>query len=37
MEAKTNLSAQAEMIAGRLMRDKRFANKVATTATKRDE
>jgi hypothetical protein len=37
MEAKTNLSAQAEMITGRLMSDKRFADKVATTArTKHD-
>ncbi len=37
MEAKTNLSAQAEMIASRLMNDKRFADKVATTArTKHD-
>ena len=36
MEAKTNLSAQAEMIASRLMRDKQFNDMVAI-ATKRNE
>lgn len=36
MEAKTNLSAQAEMIARHLMNDKQFNDMVAT-ATKRNE
>lgn len=36
MEAKTNLSAQAEMIASRLMRNKQFNDMVSATATKRD-
>ena len=37
MEAKTNLSAQAEMIASRLMNDVKFNNMVATAArTKHD-
>ena len=36
MEAKTNLSAQAEMIASRIMNDKKFNDMVATAATKHD-
>lgn len=36
METKTNLSAQAEMIASRLMGDKRFSDKVSATARKLD-
>lgn len=36
MEAKTNLSAQAEMIARHLMDDKRFNDKVSAAATKRN-
>ena len=37
MEAKTNLSAQAEMIARHLMDDKQFIDKVSATArTKHD-
>lgn len=36
MEAKKDLSAQAEMIACRLMSDKEFNNMVLLTATKRD-
>lgn len=37
MEAKTSLSAQAEMIASRLMNDKKFNDMVATAArTKHD-
>lgn len=37
MEAKTNLSAQAEMIACRLMSDKEFIDVVSATARKHDE
>ena len=37
MEAKTNLSAQAEAIARHLMSDKQFIDKVSATATKRNE
>lgn len=36
METKTNLSVQAEMVASRLMSDKRFSDKVSATARKHD-
>lgn len=36
MEAKTNLSAQAEAIARHLMSNKQFNDKVSAAATKRD-